>query len=107
MYSWIGSILGGFLLIYILQMAWEMALFMRVCNDPLKGKIGSVLAAYLTAGTIAGFGMADGGPYAWHAFSNDAYWIPALIIGVFAIFRGLKLRAEAANGNEDLTEAFR
>jgi len=88
----IGTLIGGTIGVYLLYAVWEFVLFKRVMDDPVNGKLGAVVAAYFTASFIAGFGMADGGPFAWYAFA--LYLIPALIVGALAYQRGSKLRAE-------------
>ena len=93
--SFIGQMVGGLVIILILSKIWEKVLFQRVMDDPVKGKVGSVIAGWLTAGAIGGFGMADGGPYQWFAFT--IYAIPAILVGFYAHWRGVKLRdADAA-----------
>lgn len=93
------TLLGAAFAIFVLQTFWEFALFRRVFNDPLAGKLTSVIVAWLTAGTIAGFGMADGGPYAWQAFG--IYALGAVPIGLWAVHRGLKLRREIEEAEPD------
>jgi hypothetical protein len=89
----LGQFVGGLLIIYLLQMLWEFALFRRVLDDPLKGKIASTFTAYLTVSILGGFGAANGGPYAWIAFLQ--YLPSALVLGAFATKRGLALRAQS------------
>jgi hypothetical protein len=86
----LGALFGGLIAIYLLAVLWEWALFKRVLDDPLKGTLLSVTAGWLTSGTLAGFGMADGGTFQWAAFL--AYAPAALIIGFFAYRRGQSLR---------------
>jgi hypothetical protein len=88
----IGMLIGGTIGVYLLYAIWEFALFKRVMDDPVAGKLSAVGAAYFTAGVLGGFGMADGGPFAWNAFA--IYLIPALIVGAFAHQRGSNLRVE-------------
>lgn len=88
----IGTFVGGLLAILMLSIAWEKALFQRVMDDPVNGKLAAVLAAWLTASAIAGFGMANDGPYYWQAFLE--YALPALAVGFLAWRRGEKLREE-------------
>jgi hypothetical protein len=103
MYS-LGSVVGGLLAIYALSMVWEWALFKRINDDPVTGKLSAVGAAWLSAGTLAGFGMANGGPFLWFAFL--VYLIPALLVGFLFHRRGLQLREEAAD-DTDYAETFR
>lgn len=89
-----GQILGGTVGIFLLYALWEWAVFKRVTTDPLTAKAASVVAAYISGSTLAGFGGADGGPYYWGAFAD--YFIPALIVGALAVKLGLTKRHEAA-----------
>ncbi|SNT15972.1 hypothetical protein SAMN06295912_15019 [Sphingomonas laterariae] len=101
------GLFGGTLGVFVLFVLWEFALFKRVMDDPLKGKMLSVLAAWLTIGGVAGFGLANGGPYYWPAFG--VYAIPAVIVGTFAYWRGSKLREEIEQApvSEDVIDTFR
>ncbi|MCW3837892.1 hypothetical protein ACFQ1E_18375 [Sphingomonas canadensis] len=87
-----GALIGGLIAIYVLHMLWEFILFKRVFNDPVAGKLLSVVAAYCTSSAIYGFAAANGGPYRWDGFT--AYLIPALVVGIFAGLRGMRLRKE-------------
>jgi hypothetical protein len=95
----IGEFLGGLIAVYFFATLWEFLLFKRVMDDPVTGKIGSVVAGWLTAGTLAGFGFAHGGPF--YSAAYLVYLAPALVIGAFSLHRGVKLRREA----EEETEA--
>jgi hypothetical protein len=98
----VGQFVGGLIAVYLLTLLWEFLLFKRVLDDPVTGKMSSVTAAWLTAGTLGGFGMADGGPYAWQAFL--IYLFPALVVGGFAYRRGMKLREEMIEVEADQEE---
>ena len=98
----LGEVLGGMLGMFLLWSLFEWAIFKRVFDDPIKGKLTSVLAAYLVGSTIAGFGGADGGPYYWPAFID--YAIPAAIVGFFAYFSGKRLKEKI--GAEGVQEVF-
>jgi hypothetical protein len=89
----IGMLVGGFVIQLLLSVLWERLLFSKIYDDPVKGKLSSVVAAWLTCGTLAGFGMADGGPFAWYAFV--IYLLPALLLAVLGYRRGIRLREEA------------
>jgi hypothetical protein len=101
----LGGLLGGLIAIYLLAKLWEWALFMRVLDDPVVGKLSSVAAAWATAGTLSGFGLARGPDFVWIGYL--LYLIPALILGVFGYRRGLKIRAQDAADSEELAEDFR
>lgn len=88
----LGAFVGGLMGVLLLSLIWEKLLFKRVTDDPLIGKVGSVAAAWLTAGTIGGWGLADGGEYQWRAFG--VYFFPALVIGALAVRAGLRSRRE-------------
>lgn len=95
---YVGQIIGGILGIFILFVLWEFALFKRVLDDPLKGKLFSAGAAYLTGATVAGFGGADGGPYYWGAFLD--YLIPGMVVTAYAFRNGQKARTQTADTAE-------
>ena len=98
----LGSLVGGLIAIYLLAALWEWALFKRILDDPLKGKLAAVGAGWLTSSVLAGFGMADGGSYYWPAFL--AYLPAAAIMAFFAYNRGQRLREQQVpNG---LSETF-
>ena len=89
----VGQIVGGIIIIFVLAWAWERILFQRVIDEPATGKVMSVIAAWLTTGTLGGFGMADGGPYHWQAFA--LYAVSALPVGLYAHYQGSQLRYDA------------
>lgn len=88
----VGGFFGGIVAVMIASKVWEKLLFQRVFDDPIKGKLSSVLAGWLTAGIIGGFGYADDGQYAWWAFAF--YLFPAILVGVWFYHKGKKLREE-------------
>jgi hypothetical protein len=90
----LGQVAGGVIIIFLLSLLWERLALRHFMSDPLKRKLGSVVAAWLTGSAIAGFGMADGGPYAWWAFG--LYLVPAIIVGLVAYARAIKVRQEEA-----------
>jgi hypothetical protein len=92
----IGQIVGGVFGVFLLYALLESAIFKRVFDDPIKGKMGSVVAAYLMGSTLAGVGGADGGPFYWGAFSD--YAAPAIIVGAYAFWQGKRLREALTKG---------
>lgn len=102
--STIGYIIGCLIAIYALASLWEWALFKRISDNPITGKVSSVVAAWLTGSTLAGFGMADGGPFAWSAFLT--YLIPAIPVGFLFYRRGVKIR-DVGEGADELEKTFR
>lgn len=91
----LGKLAGGTFLVFVLHAVWEYVLFKRVLDDPLLGKTASVVAAYLTASVLYGFGSANGGPFNPAGFGS--YLFGAVIVGLFAVWRGMKLRDQIAN----------
>lgn len=77
---------GGLLVVYLLTMLWEFALFQRIMDDPVKGKMSSVAAGYLSASLISSILLGAG----WPAFLY--YIFGAVVVGTFAYSRGMKLR---------------
>lgn len=100
----IGALIGGFLAIYVLAMLWEWALFKRITDDPVVGKLSSVAAAWITGGVLGGFGLGSTESFFWPAFA--IYLIPALIVGVIFYRRGLKIRGDHEDV-DDIAETFR
>jgi hypothetical protein len=99
----LGEIFGGMLAMFLLGSLFEWALFKRVFDDPIKGKLASVVAGYLVGSSIAGFGKADGGPYYWPAFFD--YAIPAVVVGCFAYVSGKRLKEKiGADGAREVFE---
>ncbi len=90
-----GSIIGGAIAIALVALLWRWALMRRIIADPVQRNVAAVAAAWVTASTLAGFGMADGGPYAWHAWG--VYLVPAVIVGALAAYGGLKERTRAVD----------
>ena len=88
-----GSIIGGAIAIALVALLWRWALMRRLFADPVRRNVASVAAAWPTASTLAGFGMADGESYAWEAWG--VYLVPAVIVGALAAYGGLKQRLSA------------
>ena len=72
-------------------------------DDPVRGKFTSAIAGYVTASIVAGFGMADGGPFNPRGFM--IYLFGLFVVGFFGVRRGMKLREQAAN-DTDLEQTF-
>jgi Ca2+/Na+ antiporter len=87
-----GSIIGGAIAVALVAALWRFIVMRRVIADPVKRNVASVAAGWVTASTLAGFGMADGGPYAWHAWG--VYLVPAVIVGALAAYGGLVERTK-------------
>ncbi|MBY8822810.1 hypothetical protein [Sphingomonas colocasiae] len=76
-------------------MAWisEKLVWQRLCDDPLAGKLLSVLSGWFIVSALAGWGFANGGPYYWGAFID--YALPTPLVAFVAYRRGMKLRNDA------------
>lgn len=96
----IGTLTGGVLGVYIMYCLWEWALFKRVANDPMIGKLASVVAAYLSASTIYGLLKASGGPFVASGFV--VYLPGAVIIGVIAYRSAQRVRRQIAEQTGDI-----
>ena len=88
----LGQVVGGLIILWLISLLVEKFLFSKVLDDPVTGKLASVGAAWLLVGTISGFGKADGGP--WDPTGFIDYLIPAVILGGVGVYRGLKLREQ-------------
>ncbi|MCB2086116.1 MAG: hypothetical protein H6920_08920 [Sphingomonadaceae bacterium] len=92
------SIALGTLGLVFFYLIWDLAFFSRIEDDPVKGKIGATIAAYLTFSVLTGFlGRGDA------AFDPSAFLyalVPAVIVGFFAWRKGMKLRARSAAESE-------
>lgn len=89
----VGQTIGGMFGIFILYILVEWAIFKRVFDDPIKGKLTSVFVAYLIGSLLAGFGRADGGTYYWGAFLD--YAIPSVLVACFAFYAGKRLKEQS------------
>lgn len=87
----IGLVIGGVIGIYLLSSLLEWAVFKRVVDDPVVGKVGSVVAAYAIA--VAAYGLssatADG---QWNPLSILNYLPGAVIVGALKYRAGIKAR---------------
>lgn len=102
----IGMLVGSFLAIIALSMILEFAIFKRVMDDPVKGKVGSVVAALALIEVL----------YAWSSHARPVYPIgagcyllAAVIWGVFAYNKGVQAREyqfEDCGEGEQLDNTF-
>ena len=80
---------GGLFWVYLFSIIWEKAVFQRLVDDPVKGKVGATIAAYLTAVLVS---MALGTGSEAFLF----YLFGAVVVGVFKFRRGMQLRSAGA-----------
>lgn len=85
-----GQLLGGVFAVFMLYFIWEWALFMRIMDDPMRGKISSAIAAYLTSSILYGFGAANGGPYVLDGFL--IYLLGGMAVFAYAWSKANKLK---------------
>jgi hypothetical protein len=80
-----GGFVGGFIILLLLGSLWARLLTRRVA-DPRRRAGAAVLAAWLTAGIVGGFGFARGDAL----FTADAfvrYLAPALAVAILFYLR--------------------
>lgn len=75
--GYLGSAVGGALAVILLGLLVGLAFKTK---PPVERAMIASFAAFLIAGAIAGFGMANGGDYRFDAILN---YIPGAIIGFF------------------------
>lgn len=99
----IGRLFGTIAGVYVLTVIAEWLIFKRVFDDPVKGKATSVAIVYLLGALSFDYRAGLSGR---EELSGFAYYLPAaLIVGFFAVRRGIKLREQAAN-RDPAAEAF-
>lgn len=87
----IGQFIGAFIGIFLFSMLLEWAIFKRVMNDPVAGKVSTTLAALLLAELIWFLTSSNHFDYTIGAVS---YVIASAVLGFFAYKKGLRLREE-------------
>ena len=71
---------------------YEWLIFQRVFDDPVKGKLASVVTALVTM-TVSYDWVSGNGAFDFGALKIMA--VPAIIVGLSGLYRGLKLRRKA------------
>lgn len=92
------GMVGGILGIWILKTLLEWAIFKRVMNDPVAGKLASAICAYALAILLYGYLARNG-----VALAAVLYFPGFALWSIFGYIRGTKTRAEMADG---VHEAF-
>lgn len=83
-----GELFGGVLIIGLVASGF-LRVFKRVRSRYLRVFLAAI-SAYVVAIVLAGFGMADGGPWAG-GLAAEIYFLPALIVlGAGGFFYGSK-----------------
>lgn len=93
MYFLFGQVVGGLIAVFLLSRLIEWAIVKRVANDPVAGKLISLVAAWFVASTIYGFGSADGGDFVLRGYL--IYGFAALILAPLAYSAGVRAREDA------------
>lgn len=93
----LGAFVGSLLLCAIIS--WIVERFAFRADPPMARALKTIGIAWLVIGTIAGFGMADGGPFRVAAF---VYYLP----GCFAYFVWYKSRLDRAWAEDDTVDRF-
>jgi hypothetical protein len=96
----LGTIVGAIIAILLFSRLFEWALFMRVLNDPVHGKLASVFCAWLLAVVVRTFTAYPGEA----AFPIMVYTIVSIGFGVLAYNRGVALRAEMEEAADSYAE---
>ncbi len=92
----------GFLGVAFFSYFFEWAIFMRVMDDPVRGKVASLVAA-LAVGILLSLMSAN------PAFGVVSSFICAAILLPYKIWRGMKVRehnADESGDNSDLQDTF-
>ena len=95
-----GSMIGALLAMMVLSFILEWALFKRVMDDPVAGKVGSLIFALVLASIIF---MLNGNP---NTAALLFYGAAALLLLPCKIWRGMGTRARLEEPDEALGEVF-
>lgn len=97
-YALAGGLVGGFIGICMLSWLIEWALLKRVLDDPVKGKVGSVVAAFVLAVVI--YTLNEGN----FVRAMVMYGVPTPFIAAWQYRAGVRARDHDIDG---LEETFR
>jgi hypothetical protein len=92
-----GQIIGAAIAMFLFSWLIEWALFKRILDDPVQGKVGSVVAAWLIASLVH---LANDPGY---PETFVIYGIPAIAIGIWKYRVGKKAR----DNFDELEDTFR
>ena len=89
-----GQLVGGILAILILSLLLEWAIFKRVANSAVVGKLSSVAVAYIIA--VIGYSLSNSQP----SVAIAAYLPGAIVWGVWGYIKGKRIdeRANSEDG---------
>lgn len=90
-----GTIVGCTLGIWLFSFLFEWLIFKRVCDDPVTGKVGSVIAAFVFAVVVVSITS----PYGIDTY-YIGYVIGACVVGAFAHRAGVRLREQLEIASE-------
>ena len=92
-----GHIVGGSFLLWVISLVWEGLLFKRATDDPVVGKLCSVVAAWVTA-----FAIRLGSGFQVPGLMED-YDLPALLIlSAIAVWAGIRMREKIRLEDEQI-----
>jgi hypothetical protein len=92
----IGSIVGGFLAIWLLQTLIDFAITSRIMNDPMKGKIFATLSAYVLACLI--YSLSTG------TLFGIIFYLPgAVIVGLIEMRNAKRIQKRINEADEATT----
>jgi Ca2+/Na+ antiporter len=94
----IGSLFGGTVIVLLIALLISMAFR---SSRPTARAAKSVIGAFLVASLLAGFGFANGGPFAWWA--SVYYLVPAAIVFVYLQWR---FKKSWVDDDAEASEAF-
>lgn len=97
-----GEIIGGLLAMAGLSFILEWAIFKRIVDSPVVGKVGSLAAAFPLAVVLYSFGEPGRGSAAF-----IIYGIPTLLLLPYKIWRGKQTEARnEEESEEELSRTF-
>ncbi|MGN6820099.1 MAG: hypothetical protein ACTHJR_15650 [Sphingomonas sp.] len=95
----VAGMVGGILGIWILKTLLEWAIFKRVMNDPVAGKLASVGCAYAIAIFLYGYLARNG-----VGLAALVYFPGLMLWSVLGYIRGTKTKAEMTDGVVEVFE---
>lgn len=97
----------GIGVIYLVALIAEWALWKRVLDNPVLGKVLSAATGYIVAVVIIGFTSAPRG--SWNPMAFAYCMVGGVIVGVFFYMRGVKIRNDSFDytAQPELEETFR
>ena len=93
---YLGTVIGGFIVVWVLQFLIDWALISRILDDPIKGKLLATILAFFGASLIY---LRNSG-----SFVGFAVFLPAAVVVGLLEYRGaLKVQARIDERDEAAT----